>query len=202
MVALHDYWSNQRYEPLDQPLPLLEQSANGRLLTLRTSLKRLGYHILLSRQRYVISTAFLAFAGLLVSSLHKGRTSTYICSLVLGQNWRIPIVRSVNVLLDAVLLNGIATTYGEWIQLPDSRRKTVSRQWAYVLVEVAMFCTLLACITSMFGAQGGITFRIRGYYVQSLIGQLLLTVFFSWSALQLVRTYWELFPGMHLWWLT
>ena len=187
MIAVHDYWTNQRYQPVDsKPLPLLEQPASGRFLPLRTSLKRFGHYVLLSRQRYLIPTALLAVAGLLVSSLHKGQASTYICSVVLGQNWRMPIIHCVSVLLDAILLNGIASTYDDWTQLPEERRKSVARQWAYVLLGVAIFCTLLACVTSVFGAQGGITFRIRDYYVQSLIGHLLLVVLFSWSALRLV----------------
>lgn len=45
---------------------------------------------------------------------------------------------------------------------------------------------LYACVVSLYGEQGGLTFRVNGRYVQSVVGQSVLLLFLSWSVLQLV----------------
>lgn len=81
-----------------------------------------------------MSTALFTFAGFIASSYQKGQASTYICSSVSGQSWRIPLFSVISVVLDTVLLVKVANIYTTWVQSPEPQRKVVARQWGSLLL--------------------------------------------------------------------
>lgn len=118
---------------------MVERGASSRLDFLRIPFRHLAYWLIESRQRYLISTALLALAGLLASSFQRGQPSTYICSIVSGQTWRIPLFRFVSVILDAAILVWLAKIETMWIGSAEQQRKTMSRQWGSLLL-VSFLC--------------------------------------------------------------
>lgn len=133
LISLHDYVRNQRHQPAGDYLPLVEStSAPRRVLYL--SYQRLCHRLLHGRHRYLVSTGLFAFAALLVSSFDNGRASTYICPLVSGNNWRIPVFRAISVLLDTALIIGIADTNNKWVQSSEQERRVIARQWGKLLL--------------------------------------------------------------------
>lgn len=133
LISLRDYFRKQRHQPAGDSLPLVESTSAPRRV-LRLSYQRFHHGLPHSRQWYLISTALLAFGGLLVSSFDNGRASTYICPLVSGNYWRIPLFRAISVLLDTALVIGIANTYNEWVQSSEQERRVIARQWGKLLL--------------------------------------------------------------------
>lgn len=94
----------------------------------------------------MISTALLALGGLLASSFDRGRASTYICSIVSGHNWRIPLFRAIAVLLDSALLIGLSQIYREWLQSPEQERKLMARQWGNLFLVSLLLAVGSQCL--------------------------------------------------------
>ncbi|KKK23567.1 hypothetical protein AOCH_007522, partial [Aspergillus ochraceoroseus] len=114
VIALYDFWRTQRSRPV-QTWIAPDRPQNPRLRFLVATASRIHFWAFQSRFRYILSAAFLAASGLLVSSFHDGRQSSYICPILSGQHLRQRIFKIFNLILDSITLIGAAELSGEGV---------------------------------------------------------------------------------------
>ncbi|KKK12878.1 hypothetical protein ARAM_006505, partial [Aspergillus rambellii] len=185
VIALYDFWRTQRSRPV-QTWIAPDRPQNPRLRFLVATASRIHFWAFQSRFRYILSAAFLAASGLLVSSFHDGRQSSYICPILSGQHLRQRIFKIFNLILDSITLIGAAELSGEGARPREGRRKQTLVSWGYTLLGVTAFWAILTVYLTTRSTDD--TF-VTLDYVRSAVSQAVLVTIVIVSASQLVSYY-------------
>jgi len=86
------------------------------------------------RIRYVIPAALLMVGGIITSSFHDGRESTYVCPIISGLGPHLRALRAFSAILDSVILIAAAEMFREGIRTPEGKRKQSPISWGYCLL--------------------------------------------------------------------
>lgn len=187
LVALYDYWRNQRGRP-NVKWTAPEGPSNAHLRTLVVAIRRAHFYLCQSRLRNVLSAIFLMTGGHLLATFNEGRQSTYICPITSGLYPRLRMYRSLSVLLDVLILIGAAEFCREGTRSRDGKKKQALVSWGYGFLGIAVIWTITLLILKKVspGDEGGF---VNSHYLRSSVGQGLLVTFVVVSASQLIPYY-------------
>ena len=186
-VALYDYFSDLRYRPVGKYVPADEQPVNITLRLLYKFVRRSRHYLLRGRHRYLIAAGLVSLGGLFVSTLHAGRSSTYICPSISSEASYIPAFKKAGAAIDILLVIGLTQLAREWMSGSVERRKAIPYQSGSLLLGVAFIWLMVGVILTHANAYGGSTLHVYGNYVNSMVGQGILVTCLLGSASQLVR---------------
>ncbi|KAE8351845.1 hypothetical protein BDV28DRAFT_12181 [Aspergillus coremiiformis] len=187
LVALYDYWRNQRGRP-NQKWTAPEGPTNAHLRKLVVVANRAYFFLCHSRLRNVLSAIFLMAGGLLLTTFHDGRQSTYICPITSGLYPRLRMYRFLNIILDTLILIGAAEFFQGGARPRDRRKKQALASWGYSFLGTAMVWTIILLILRKVspGDDGGF---VSSHYLRSSLGQSSLVTIAVLSASQLMPYY-------------
>lgn len=72
--------------------------------------------------------------GIITSSFHDGRESTYICPFISGLGPHLRALRVFSAILDSVILITAAEMFRDGIRAPEGKRKQSPISWGYCLL--------------------------------------------------------------------
>ncbi|KAJ5157007.1 uncharacterized protein N7482_008107 [Penicillium canariense] len=185
VISLYDYLAHQRlrsrdgYSPLQTPQNL---SSNVAYYVCRRGF----YNLTQGRFRGVFSAALISVGGYAASSLLAGSQSTYICPIVLNGAARLQTMRAANVVIDSILLIGIAELCRSSGEIEEAGRKRAIVSLGAGLLIVAIVWTIIGHFVSNSRPEHSGQPFLDAKYSRSAFGQAMLVVFFVLSAWQML----------------
>jgi hypothetical protein len=87
-----------------------------------------------SRFRYVLPASLVSFGSHLASGIWSGTSSTYICPLVVGQTYTVPLMQFMSVTLDCYLAIAASELCLRKTSQVEKAGAKISLMWGLVLV--------------------------------------------------------------------
>ncbi|KAL1970526.1 hypothetical protein VTN77DRAFT_4170 [Rasamsonia byssochlamydoides] len=146
--------------------------------------------LLRSGLRYVIPAALLMVAGLLASSFHEGRRSTYICPIIFNQALRIRTFQILCVVLDTLLLICAAELLRTGTHSKLSRGRSAPVEWGIGLLGVATFWTIVGVVVLIaFPEHRAYMLSASSAYYRAVFAQATLVTLLCATAIILIPRY-------------
>ncbi|GLA54529.1 hypothetical protein AnigIFM63604_000672 [Aspergillus niger] len=186
LLALYDYWRNQRNRPVAK-WSAPERPQNAHLRAVATFASRMHNFLFQSRLRYVIAAFFLLTGGYITITFSHGLQSTYICPNTSSVYTRMRVFTIFSLILDSLILIGAAELASEGSRSGDTIRKPPLASWAYSLLGVAIFYTIVVII--LVATSDGDDRFISAQYLRSAVGQAVLVTCVVAAASQLIPYY-------------
>ncbi|KAK5795835.1 hypothetical protein VI817_005120 [Penicillium citrinum] len=146
-ISIYDYCRNQRTRPEDDYVSHLRYQSRP-IQAAYSACRRSFHYLTRSKYRGILAAILLSLSGYSAASFYAGGRSTYICPIIHHGATQLRGLRLLNVLLDSILLIGVAELYQNDGCLESNRRKRAFFSLGVGLVAVSLLWLVIGFFVS------------------------------------------------------